>query len=79
MGDLNSIDDSFVALEHKIINEHKKAFFYQFKDNHIYNFDYEGTFIEEILDNGCILEMCRQGHMNADENIKPELGDTIHS
>ena len=34
------------------------AFFYQFKDNHIYNFEYEGTFIEELLDNRCILEMC---------------------
>jgi hypothetical protein len=36
----------------------KLAFFYQFKDNHIYNFDYEGTFIDELMDNGCILEMC---------------------
>jgi len=38
----------------------KLAFFYQFKDNFIYNFDYEGTFIEEIMDNGCILEMCQK-------------------
>ena len=35
----------------------KLAFFYQFKDNHIYNFDYDGTFIDELIDNGCILEM----------------------
>jgi hypothetical protein len=39
----------------------KLAFFYQFKDNHIYNFDYDGTFIDELMDNGCILEMCKKG------------------
>lgn len=48
----------------------KLAFFYQFKDNHIYNFEYEGTFIEELLDNGCILEMCKKGAMNADEAMR---------
>ena len=36
----------------------KLAFFYQFKDNHIYNFEYDGTFIDELMENGCILEMC---------------------
>ena len=40
--------------------QQKLAFFYQFKDNHIYNFDFEGTFIEELMDNGCILEMCQK-------------------
>ena len=39
----------------------KLAFFYLFKDNHIYNFDYDGTFIDELMDNGCILEMCKKG------------------
>lgn len=48
----------------------KLAFFYQFKDNHIYNFEYEGTFIDELLDNGCILEMCKKGAMNADEAMR---------
>ena len=38
--------------------EHRLAFFYGFNDNHIYNFDYVGTFVEELLDNRCILEMC---------------------
>jgi len=47
----------------------KLAFFFQFKDNHIYNFEYEGTFIEELLDNGCILEMSKQGAMTPDEDI----------
>lgn len=46
------------GLEHCRWIESKLAFFYQFKDNHIYNFDYEGTFIDEIMDNKCILEMC---------------------
>ena len=45
----------------------KLAFFYQFKDNHIYNFDYEGTFIDEIMENKCILEMCPKNQMVPDE------------
>ena len=47
----------------------KLAFFYQFKDNHIYNFDYEGTFIDELMENGCILEMCQKNALQQDENI----------
>jgi hypothetical protein len=39
------------------------GFFYSFRDNNIYNFDFEGTFIEEILDNKCILEMDQKGAM----------------
>lgn len=54
----------------KIIFSQKLAFFYQFKDNHIYSFEYEGTFIEEIVDNGCILEMCKRGALDRDEDIE---------
>ena len=35
----------------------KTAFFYQFKDNHIYNFSYGETFIGELVDYACILEL----------------------
>ena len=66
---MSSNGDSFVALEQQILHTQKSAYFYQFKDNHIYNFEYEGTFIEELLDNGCILEMCRQGAMQPDEGV----------
>lgn len=45
----------------------KLAFFYQFKDNHIYNFDFDGTFIDEIMDNKCILEMCSKNAMAPNE------------
>lgn len=38
--------------------ERKLAFFFQFKDNFIYNFEYDGTFIDEIMENKCILEVC---------------------
>jgi hypothetical protein len=44
----------------EIVYNKKFAFFYHFKDNHIYNFDFENTFIEELIDNGCILEMCQK-------------------
>lgn len=47
--------------------QQKLAFFYQFKDNHIYNFDFEGTFIDEIMENKCILEMCPKNALVADE------------
>ena len=57
--------------------DRKLAFFYQFKDNHIYNFDYEGTFIDELMDNGCILEMCKKNGMKQDENIG-NAGDLFH-
>jgi hypothetical protein len=67
--DVSSNGDSFVALEQQILCTQRQAYFYQFKDNHIYNFEYEGTFIEELLDNGCILEMCRQGVMAPDEGV----------
>lgn len=33
------------------------AFFYHFRDNHIYNFEYANTFIGEIVDFKCILEL----------------------
>lgn len=50
------------SIEPKVIMDVQKlAFFYQFKDNHIYNFDYDGTFIDELMENGCILEMCKKG------------------
>ena len=52
----------------------KLAFFYQFKDNHIYNFEYEGTFIDELMDNGCILEMCKKGAMLPDEAMQSQVG-----
>lgn len=48
------------------------GFFYSFKDNNIYNFDFEGTFIEEILDNKCILEMAQKGAMQPDEGVCDE-------
>jgi len=67
-GDLQSSRLS-QAFSSRASYENRKAFFYQFKDNHIYNFDFEGTFIEELLDNGCILEMCKQGNMNKDESF----------
>ena len=40
-----------------LLADDDKAFFYLFKDNHIYNFTYKETFIEEIINNGYILEM----------------------
>jgi len=41
-----------------IIDPRKKsAYFYQFKDNHIYNFSYQETFIGELVDYACILEL----------------------
>jgi len=30
----------------------KTAYFYSFTDNHTYNFNYDGTFVEKILDSG---------------------------
>ena len=33
------------------------AYFFQFKDNHIYNFEYSDTFIEELIEKGYILEV----------------------
>ena len=53
----------------RTIYDRKMAFFYQFKDNHIYNFDYEGTFIDELMDNGCVLEMCQKSAMQQDEAL----------
>jgi hypothetical protein len=35
----------------------KYAFFYQFKDNYIYNFDYSDTFIEELVEKAYVLEI----------------------
>jgi hypothetical protein len=63
-----SIPAGFQVVDSKVLYEQKQAFFYQFKDNHIYSFEYEGTFIEELLDNGCILEMCRRGALQRDED-----------
>lgn len=51
--------------------EQRLAFFYSFGDNHIYNFEYEGTFIEELLDNRCILEMCQKDALRPDEGTNP--------
>lgn len=48
----------------------KMAFFYQFKDNHIYSFDFQSTFIEEMIANGCILEMSKEGVNQQDENVE---------
>ena len=62
-----SSNDPFLRPQFYRWVEQKLAFFYQFKDNHIYNFEYEGTFLEEILDNRCILEMCQKGAMQPDE------------
>ena len=33
------------------------AYFYQFKDNHIYSFAYRDTFVKELVDYACILEV----------------------
>jgi len=33
------------------------ASFFQFKDNHIYNFAYQNTFIGELVDMACVLEL----------------------
>ena len=33
------------------------AYFFHFRDNHIYNFEYANTFIGEIVDFSCILEL----------------------
>jgi hypothetical protein len=52
-----------------VIYNQKQAFFYQFKDNIIYSFDYEATFIQEMIDNGCILEMCKRGALDRDEDV----------
>jgi len=43
-----------------LLNPSKLAFFYQFKDNHIYNFDFRDTFIEEIALNAYVLEIAQQ-------------------
>jgi hypothetical protein len=50
-----------------IIIEQKSqsAYFYQFKDNHIYNFKYANTFIGELVDYACILEL-------ASDDVSPE-------
>jgi len=33
------------------------AYFYQFKDNHIYSFGYSDTFVAELVEYACILEV----------------------
>ena len=50
-----------------VLEQEKLGFFYQFKDNHIYSFDFEGTFVDELLDNGCILEMCKHNALIPDD------------
>jgi len=40
------------------------AYFYQFKDNYIYNFKYSGTFIEEVIDYQCVLELTCTKHQS---------------
>ena len=49
----------------------KMASFYQFKDNHIYNFAYENTFIGELVEMGCVLELA----CAADQVQVPADGD----
>ena len=62
---MNSLNESCFALQRQRI-----AFFFQFRDNHVYSFEFEGTFVEELIDNGCILELNKQGAMNPDESIE---------
>jgi hypothetical protein len=33
------------------------AYFYQFRDNHIYSFAYSDTFVAELVQHGCVLEV----------------------
>jgi hypothetical protein len=33
------------------------AYFYQFADNFIYNFEYGGTFIEEVVESQLVMEL----------------------
>lgn len=40
-----------------IESKSQTAYFYHFNDNHIYNFEYGNTFIGEIVDYKCILEL----------------------
>lgn len=50
-----------------ILNENGLAYFYQFKDSYIYNFSYEGTLIEEIIDMQCVLELASTTEGKASE------------
>ena len=50
----------------------KNAFFYQFKDNHIYNFAYGETFIGELVDYACILELAASDQEGDEANIIAE-------
>ena len=67
---MQNIPYDLEVINNKVVFNQKLAFFYQFKDNHIYSFEYEGTFIQELLDNGCILEMCKRGALERDEDIE---------
>jgi hypothetical protein len=40
-----------------LVPESQQAYFYLFKDNHIYNFDCKDTFVQEIIETGCIMEI----------------------
>lgn len=68
--DVPNIPPGVEIYDNKVILNQKLAFFYQFKDNIIYSFDYECTFIQEMIDNGCILEMCKRGAMDRDEDVE---------
>lgn len=63
---MNVVDD-------KVAFNQKMAFFYQFRDNHIYSFAFEGTFIEELMDNGCIMEMQRRATLKNDEKYQDQF------
>lgn len=51
----DSVLPILLSVDEKV--DQRLAFFFQFKDNHIYNFDFTDTFIEEIVDSGCTLEV----------------------
>ena len=51
----DSVLPILLAVDDKI--DMRLAFFFQFKDNHIYNFNFTDTFIEEIVETGCTLEV----------------------
>jgi hypothetical protein len=40
-----------------ILDNQGFAHFYQFKDSYIYNFKYEGTLIDEVIELECVLEL----------------------
>jgi hypothetical protein len=47
------------------------AYFYQFKDNHIYSFGYSDTFVSELVQHGCILEIAASAKGNSHSEDMP--------